>query len=175
MPVPVVNLDAVLGRVDANMVMELEINGLTITDHPLFIDEDYLACDLLALYRKYKQRAEVGYDYFFTSISMMMSNFLPNLLSDPISIFSLNLFEYLQADWVGFCTRKLEALYAALENCRIEQDLVSGTTLLSPELGGIKETGAVQSIKEEIRRLRLQRAQVGLGNDWKCEGRLLLG
>jgi hypothetical protein len=60
MPVPVVNLDAVLGRADASMVVELDINGLTITDHPLFIEEDYLACDLIALYRKYKQRAEVG-------------------------------------------------------------------------------------------------------------------
>ena len=60
MHIPVVNLDAVLGRADANMIVDLEINGLTITDHPLFIEEDYLACDLLALYRKYKQRAEVG-------------------------------------------------------------------------------------------------------------------
>ncbi len=59
MPVPVMNLDAVLGRADANMTIELEINGLTITDHPHFIEEDYLACDLLALHRKYKQRAEV--------------------------------------------------------------------------------------------------------------------
>jgi hypothetical protein len=60
LPIPVMNLDAVLGRADANMVVELEINGLTITDHPLFIEEDYLACDLASLYRKYKQRAEVG-------------------------------------------------------------------------------------------------------------------
>jgi hypothetical protein len=73
------------------------------------------------------------------------------------------LLEYLQANWAGLCTKKLEALYAALENCRIEQDLVSGTALHPPELGGFKETSSVQSIKEEIRRLRLQRAQVVWG------------
>jgi hypothetical protein len=95
-------------------------------------------------------------------------------ISDPIcfkahrSIPHLYYLEYLQANWVGFCTKKLEALHAALENCRIEQDLVSGRAHDPPELGGIKETSAIQSIKEEIRRLRLQRAQVCLGNDWVC-------
>ena len=89
-------------------------------------------------------------------------NISPDLLERPSSKLSLILLEFLQANWVGFCSKKLEALYAALENCRIEQDLVSGTALHSRELGDIRETSAVQSIKEEIRHLRLQRAQVGL-------------
>ncbi len=71
----------------------------------------------------------------------------------------------MQANWVGFCTKKLDALYAALENCRVEQNLNSRTGLDPPEFDGIKETIAVHSIKEEIRRLRLQRAQVTLGNE----------
>ena len=58
---PVVNLDVVLGRADTNVVVELEINGLAFTDHPLFIEEDFLACELLTLNRKYKRRAEVIY------------------------------------------------------------------------------------------------------------------
>ena len=57
--IPVVNIDVVLGRADESILLELEINGLTFTDHPQFIEEDYLACELLSLFRKYKKRAEV--------------------------------------------------------------------------------------------------------------------
>jgi hypothetical protein len=65
----------------------------------------------------------------------------------------------LQADWVKFFTKRLETLDAALENCRAEEGLL-GIDFIS------KESVAVQAIKDEIRRIRLQRAQVPKKTVW---------
>jgi hypothetical protein len=58
-----------------------------------------------------------------------------------------------QADWVKFFTKRLETLDSALENCRAEEGLL-GTDFMS------KDSMALQAIKDEIRQIRLQRAQV---------------
>ena len=60
----------------------------------------------------------------------------------------------LQANWVNFCTKRLETLNAALINSWVEMGWLPGSR--SPET----ESPAAGKIREEIRRVTLQRAQV---------------
>ena len=64
--VPTTNLDAVFGKAETQAVLDLEIRGVTLSDHPLFIEEDYLACELEDLNRKYQRRIEVNWVDFYT-------------------------------------------------------------------------------------------------------------
>jgi len=66
MLVPVTNMDSVFGPAEPSKLLELEIRKLTLTDHPYFCEEDFLAATLEGLWRKYKQRAEMKWVEFYT-------------------------------------------------------------------------------------------------------------
>lgn len=60
------NLDAVFGKAESTALLDLEIKRVTLTDHPLFIEEDQLTCELEGLSRKYQRRAEIDWVEFYT-------------------------------------------------------------------------------------------------------------
>lgn len=64
--VPVTSLDAVFGKAETKALLDLEIKRVALSDHPLFIEEDYLACELESLDRKYKRRSEIDWVDFYT-------------------------------------------------------------------------------------------------------------
>mmetsp|Transcript_960 Transcript_960/g.2143 ORF Transcript_960/g.2143 Transcript_960/m.2143 type:complete len:1691 (+) Transcript_960:303-5375(+) len=64
--VPVTNLDAVFGHAASTTLLDLEVRRVTLTDHPLFIEEDYYACELESLNRKYQRRSEIDWVDFYS-------------------------------------------------------------------------------------------------------------